>query len=119
MPRTVAIVFAEDYSGDLERLSFHTPVWIADTPSNHAAAEDAWLTAVDWPHISVTLFRPPHGYPNKDDWAALLEQIGLREKFDAVDVIGTPLTPVARNALSGTGFDRFDETPTGFRARPG
>jgi len=109
--RLVAVVFAEDFSADLERLSFHTPVWLADTPANHTAAEIAWQRAIEWPHISVTLFRP------SDDWSALLHQIALQEKsVDAIDVIGAPLAN-ARAALIEAGFGRVEETAQGFRAR--
>jgi hypothetical protein len=110
MPRSVAIVFAEDYSGQLEKLAFHTPVWLIDTPENRNAAEDAWRTAVEWPHITVTLFR-------EDDWRILLELIALREKFDLVEAIDTFLTPHARDALEAAGFVRIEETASGFRAR--
>ena len=109
--RLVAVVFAEDFSADLERLSFHTPVWLADTPANHTAAETAWQRAIEWPHISVTLFRPD------EDWSALLDQIALQEKsVDAIDVIGAPLAP-ARAALGEAGYTRLEETANGFRAR--
>jgi hypothetical protein len=108
--RLVAVVFTEDYSKELEKISFHTPVWMTDTPANRAAAEEAWRTAIEWPHISVTLFRPL-------DWAPLLEQISLHERFDVVEAIGTPLTPAARTALGEAGFVRIEETATGFRAR--
>lgn len=112
MPRNVAVVFTPDYSADLQRLAFHTPVWIVDTPANRAAAEDAWQTAIEWPHITVTLFRA------SDDWKALLEQIALKEKtIDAVEGIGTPLTQSVRTALAGFGLDRVEETRHGFRAR--
>ena len=112
MPRNVAVVFTPDYSADLQRLAFHTPVWIVDTPANRAAAEDAWQTAIEWPHITVTLFRA------SDDWKALLEQIALKEKtLDAVEGIGTTLNDAARAALSRHGLDRVEETTHGFRAR--
>jgi hypothetical protein len=111
MPRTVAIVFVDDFSTQLEKLSFHTPVWLVDTPENRAAAEAAWQRAIEWPHISVTLFR-------RDDWQALLDQIALQNRpADAIEIIGTPLTPVARTALEEAGFARFDETGNGFRVR--
>lgn len=110
MSRSVAVVFAEDYSGQLEKLAFHTPVWLIDTPENRTAAEEAWRTAVEWPHITVTLFR-------EDDWRLLLELISLRERFDVVEAIGTALTPQVREALEAAGFVRVEETPTGFRAR--
>jgi len=114
MPRTVAIVYDPDFSTQLEKLSFHTPVWLVDTPANHAAAEERWLAAVEWPNISVTLFR------EEDDLETLLQQIGLRERaIDAVDAIGAALTAGGREALAGAGFTRVDETENGFRARRG
>src|SRR5688572_15373743 len=119
MPRTVAIVFEPDFSSQLEKLAFHTPVWLVDTPHNRAAAEDAWREAVEWPHITVTLFRPPEAaHPSKDDWRMLLDQIGVEERFvEGIDVIGSPLTLPARAVLSEAGYIKFDETPAGFRAK--
>ena len=111
MSRSVAIVFAEDFSAQLEKLSFHTPVWLVDTPENRTAAEEAWQRAIEWPHISVTLFR-------KDDWQALLDQIALQKRsVEAIEIIGTPLTPAARTTLMGAGYERFEETASGFRVR--
>lgn len=119
MPRNVAIVFNPDYASQLERLAFHTPVWIVETPENRAAAEAAWHAAIEWPHITVTLFRPPGEHPRKDDWRALFELILLQEEFDSVELIGTEMTVAVRAALAELGFDRFDETREGFRARRG
>lgn len=111
MPRSVAIVFETDYGDRLEKLAFHTPVWIVDTPANRSGAERAWRTAVEWPHITVTLFRA------EDDWRALLRQIDIIERaVDVVDVIGSPLTDEARTALAKHGFEKLDETGAGFRA---
>ena len=108
MARSVAIVFEPDFAFRLEKLAFHTPVWIVDTPPNRSAAQQAWHRAVDWPHINVTLFRAT------EEWNALLDQIGA---FDAVEVIGGELTDVARAALERRGLERFDATETGFKAR--
>ena len=116
--RSIAIVFADDFSAQLEKLSFHTPVWLADTPANHTAAEEAWQRAVEWPHISVTLFRAPGANASNEDWRALLDQISLRERaVDAIEVIGAPLTAIARAVMSDAGYTRLDETPHGFRVR--
>lgn len=118
MARNVAIVFSPDYSAQLEKLAFHTPVWLADTAPNHAAAEHAWHSAVEWPHISVTLFRPPIAEPLRDDWRNLLAEISIRERnVEGIDVIGTTLTQIARASMVAAGFVRFDETPNGFKAR--
>lgn len=118
MPRNVAIVFSTDYSAQLEKVAFHTPVWLVDTPSNHSAAEQAWHSAAEWPHISVTLFRPPAGQPTRDDWRTLLAEISIRERnLEGIDVVGSPLTPVARATLVGAGFSKFEETGSGFKAK--
>lgn len=118
MPRTVAIVFDADYSARLEKTAFHIPVWLADTPANRTAAEEAWRAAVEWPHITVTLFRPPGDQPTPEDWRMLLEQIEFKEKtVEAIDVIGSSLTESTHDALVEAGFTRFEDTATGFRAR--
>ena len=112
MPRSVAIVFEQDYAASLEKLAFRTPVWLVDTPANRTAAEDAWREAVEWPHISVTLFRA------QDDWKTLLEQVELRERnLEAVEVIGSTLDPATHTTLVEAGFTRFDESASGFRAK--
>lgn len=117
MPRTVAIVLDTDYADRLEKLAFHTPVWIVDTPPNRSAAQHAWHAAVEWPHITVTLFRAFTEPASPADWRALIEQIDLHEKtFDIVDVIGSRITTNARTALEQHGFEKFDETDAGFRA---
>ena len=112
MPRSVAIVFEQDYAASLEKLAFRTPVWLVDTPANRTAAEDAWREAIEWPHISVTLFRA------QDDWRTLLEQVELRERsLDALEVIGSALDPATHTTLVEAGFTRFDESASGFRAK--
>lgn len=116
--RLVTVVFNDDYSEQLERTSFRSAVWLADTPANHTAAEAAWHAAVEWPHIRVTLFRPPAAHPTREEWRTLLEQMRLQEgDFATLDVVGSPLTLAARAALSESGFSRLDETAEGFRAR--
>ena len=107
----VAIVFAPDFSARLQKVAFHTPVWLMETPENRAAAEEAWMRAVEWPHIAITLFRPD------EEWRTLLAQIALQHPVVSVDVIGTGLTEDARTALRDAGFQKFDRTAEGFRAR--
>lgn len=118
MARGVAVVFTPDFSGQLRKLSFHTPVWIVDTPPNRAAAEELWQLAVEWPHILVTLLPATAPIATQDDWHTLFEQVSLLVRsFDAVEVFGAPLTEPARAAISALHLDRVEETPTGFRAR--
>lgn len=104
------MVFDRDFSSALEKVAFHTPVWMIDTPENRAAAEQAWRTAIEWPHIAVTLF-------SDYDWRTLLYQISLNERFEMLEVLGSPLSPEARDALQQAGFVRIEETNHGFRAR--
>ena len=111
MPRNVAVVFTPDYSEHLQRLAFHTPVWIVETPENRAAAEEAWLRAVDWPHIDVTVFR------SNETLRTLLAQVVLQHEVDAVDVIGATIDDTAREMLAEAGFPRVEPTADGFRAR--
>jgi hypothetical protein len=111
VPRNVAVVFIEDFSDRLEKLAFRTPVWLVDTPPNRASAEDAWRAAVEWPHITVTLFR------SSDDWPTLLGQIELRDRIESLEVIGASLTRATQAALISAGFTKFDETNDGFRAK--
>lgn len=107
----VAIVFAPDFSARLQNVAFHTPVWLMETPENRAAAEAAWMRQQEWPHIAITLFRP------EEEWRALLAQIAIQHHVDSVDVTGTGLTEDARTALREAGFQKFDRTAEGFRAR--
>jgi hypothetical protein len=117
MPRSVAIIFDSDFSDRLGKVAFRTPVWIVDTPANRAAAEEAWHATVDWPHITVTLFRPSEEQA-KEDWRALLDQVKLHERaVDVIEVIGAPLTLTARAVLAESGLARFEETSDGFRAK--
>ena len=105
------VVFADDYSEHLEKLAFRAPVWIVDTSANRQAAEGAWHQAVEWPHLSVTLFR-------FDDWPSLIHQISLQIRhFTGFEIIGPALSAEARDAFIAVGFSRFDETAEGFRAR--
>jgi hypothetical protein len=107
MNRRVAIVFDTEFGDRLAALVMRTPVWIVESVTNRAAVSEASNRATEWPHISVTLFRPP------DDLKHLLSQIGHQRR---VDVIGLPLTAGAREALTAAGFTKIVETNDGFRA---
>ncbi|HEX7708113.1 MAG TPA: hypothetical protein VF701_16755, partial [Thermoanaerobaculia bacterium] len=80
MPRNVAIVFEPDFADQLGKLAFHTPVWLVDTPENKRAAEVSWQAAIEWPHITVTLFRAPAEEPDQSEWCALLAQIVFQQR---------------------------------------
>ena len=107
MSRRVAIVFEPTFGDHLAELVMRMPVWIVESTANRAAVAEAWHRATEWPHISVTVFRP------RDDLRHLLSQLGHPQR---VDVIGMPLTDDARDALTVAGFRKIVETSDGFCA---
>ena len=118
MARTVAVVFDRDFSQRLESLAFAMPVWLVDTDANREAAEHAWLRAIEWPQLSVTLFRDPESRLTDDGWTTFLAEIELHHgAFDTLDVIGIALTPALRDASARSSFVIADESAGGFRAR--
>jgi hypothetical protein len=107
MSRRVAIVFDAEFGDRLLTLVMRTPVWIVESAANRSAVAEAMNRATEWPHISVTVFRP------SDDLEHLLSQIDHPQR---VDVTGLLLTDDAREALSSAGFTKIVETSEGFRA---
>jgi hypothetical protein len=107
MSRRVAIVFEREFGERLEELAMRMPVWIVESNANRAAVSEAWNRASEWPHISVTVFRPT------DNLRHLLSQIGHAQR---VDVIGMALSDEARDALMAAGFTKIVETNAGFRS---
>jgi hypothetical protein len=107
MSRRVAIVFDADFGDRLAALAMRTPVWIVESAANRSAVADAMNRTTEWPHISVTVFRPT------DDLKHLLSQLGHPQR---VDVIGLALADDSRDAMQAAGFTRLVETSDGFRA---
>ena|SRR5438270_14071735 len=107
MSRRVAIVFDREFGDRLLTLVMRTPVWIIESEANRPVVSEAWNRATEWPHISVTVFRPI------DDLKNVLSQIGHPQR---VDVIGLPCTDDARQAMCAAGFTKVIETNEGFRA---
>ena len=107
MNRRVAIVFDAEFGDRLLTLVMRTPVWIVESSANRSAVAEAMNRAAEWPHISVTVFRPI------DDLKNVLSQIGHPQR---VDVIGLPLSDVVREAMRAGGFTRIAPTADGFRA---
>jgi hypothetical protein len=111
----VALVLVPDFRESLEKLAFRMPVWIVETQENRIAAQEAWRKAEEWPQIDVTVF---HGTPNeREEWTAQIEMIDLHKRITTLEVIGSEMTLPARAALTELGFDRFESTNDGFRAK--
>jgi len=107
MSRRVAIVFDAEFGDRLLTLAMRTPVWIVESAANRSAVAEAMNRATEWPHISVTVFRPT------DDLKNVLSQIGHPQR---VDVIGLRLADDSRDAMRTAGFTKVVETNDGFRA---
>jgi len=107
MSRRVAIVFDREFGDRLLALAMRTPVWIVESSANRSAVAEAMNRATEWPHISVTVFRPT------DELKHLLSQIGHPQR---VDVVGLQLTDAVRDVLRERGFAKVVETNDGFRA---
>jgi hypothetical protein len=107
MSRRVAIVFDAEFGDRLLTLAMRMPVWIVESSTNRSAVSDAMSRATEWPHISVTVFRPT------DDLKHLLSQIGHPQR---VDVIGLRLADDSHYAMRTAGFTKVVETTEGFRA---
>ena len=107
MSRRVSIVFDAEFGDRLATLAMRTPVWIVESVTNRSAVAEAMNRATEWPHISVTVFRPT------DDLKRLLSQIGHPQR---VDVTGLRLSDDARDAIRAAGFTKVVETSDGFRA---
>jgi beta-glucanase (GH16 family) len=111
----VALVLVPDFRESLKKLAFRMPVWIIETTENRLAAQDAWHMAEEWPQIDVTIF---NGVPSKrEEWTAQIEMIDLHSRISTLEVIGSEMTLPARAALTELGFDRFEATGEGFRAK--
>jgi hypothetical protein len=108
MSRRVAIVFDREFGDRLGELAMRMPVWIVESNTNRPEVAAAWNRASEWPHISVTVFRPP------GDLRLLLTQIGQPQR---VDVIGMRLKDEVREILTDAGFATIVETSDGFRAK--
>jgi hypothetical protein len=117
MARTVTIVVDREFGERLEPLAFRNPIWIVESDPNRYAASMALHKAVDWPQISVTVFRFPEA-PTSDEWLSLLRQLdlGQRRPFDTVIVIGTSITEAMLIAFEEAGFEKLEETAEGVRA---
>jgi len=111
----VALVLVPDFRDSLKKLAFRMPVWILETPENRVAAQDTWHMAEEWPQVDVTIF---NGAPSKrEEWAAQIGMIDLHVRISTLEVIGSEMTLPARAALTELGFDRFETTREGFRAK--
>lgn len=111
----VALVLVPDFRESLKKLAFRMPVWIVETPENRLAAQEAWHMAEEWPQIDVTIFNSVPA--DREEWVGKIEMIDMHVEITTLEVIGSDMTLPARAALTELGFDRFESTKDGFRAK--
>ncbi len=111
----VALVLVKDFRDSLQKLAFRMPVWLLETQENRLAAAEAVRVSEEWPQIDVTIFT---GMPkDREEWIDRVKSMELNRRITTLEVIGSEMTLPARAALSELGFDKFETTPEGFRAR--
>ncbi len=124
---SVALVVDPAYGDRLGALAVAMPVWIADTPTNRAAAEALWRRAPSSiPHTAsgaITTFQVQPS-ESRSAWArSILGDIDLHHgeyshmpPYSALEVIGTEVTDDLREALSEYGLTEVESREDGFRA---
>ncbi len=111
----VALVLVKDFRDSLQKLAFRMPVWLLETQENRLAAAEAVRMSEEWPQIDVTIFT---GMPrDREEWIDRVKSMELNRRITSLEVIGSEMTLPARAALTELGFDKFESTPEGFRAR--
>lgn len=122
--RSVSIVVEPEFGERLATVATQSPVWIADTPANRAAAERSWSSRSNEAGVDVTTFKVVEGHSGESWCAEILPTIALHfgayddipPSYDAVDVIGTHPSPRLVELLASTGHTVIRDFPRGFRA---
>jgi hypothetical protein len=120
----VAVVLDPTFGDRLGALAEDMPVWVADTPTNRAVAEQIWHDHKGGLRADVTTFRvSQHEAP--EDWCksiigTVVEHHGEyshNPPVSVLQIIGAKPTEPLRDALAEYGFTSIDLTPQGFQAR--
>lgn len=121
------MVVDPEYGDRLDTLAAEMPIWVADTPTNRAAAEAIWRrTPAGLPHTApgaVTIF----GVQLDESpavWAlAVIGDVDFHHgeyshtpPYTALEVIGTEPTPDLQDALKDFGLTELESRADGFRA---
>jgi len=120
----VSVVLDRAFGSRLPDLLALGPVWIVDSPVNHAIAENLWAQFPTRSHLEgVTTFNAAETDSPEETLLEYLGTIDLHHGSDSADppytvleVIGARLTAKIEAVLSDLGFDSFPVTVDGFRA---
>jgi len=78
VPRSVAVVVDPAFGERLASVAECSPVWIADTPINRAAAERCWESSATSREVDVTTFKVATGESSEGWCADILPTIALQ-----------------------------------------
>lgn len=120
----VIVILIPDFGERLSALPVGVPVWIVDTPTNTSVAHRLWKESPSENHLTgITTFKFD---PNSSHEDILLDEMGTIDlhhgPFSAnppymqIQVLGTAITDIVRQALAHYGFDEFEEVADGFEA---
>jgi hypothetical protein len=124
-PYSVSIVLDRSNELSLLRdLSNAGPVWIVDTPTNQASAQNLWAEFPTRNHLDgITVFDTSADRAPEQMLMDQMDTIDLHHgvysadpPYTAIRVIGSKLTPEGRQFLETFGFDSFTLTDEGFIA---
>jgi hypothetical protein len=123
-PYSVSIVLDRSYGSLLRELIEAGPVWVVNSPANREFTQQLWAAAPTNGHLEgVTLFKASEDRAAEQMLVDWMDTIDLHHgvysadpPYTAVRVIGSRLTPEAREFLGTYGFDSFTETEEGFQA---
>ncbi len=121
---SVSIIVDPEFGERLATAAMQSPVWIAATPTNRAAAERIWASRSNEAGVDITTFKVVEGYSGESWCAEILRTIALhfgayddnQPSYEAVDVIGTHPSPRLVELLASTGHTVIRDFPRGFRA---
>jgi hypothetical protein len=120
----VFVVLDREYGSRLSSLAGNEPVWIVDTATNRAAAQEFWSSHPHRDHPDgVTTFKVSDDCSPENAFINELETIDIHHgvysanpPYTIVEVIGTQISNEIRNKLSQFGFNQLEITQQGFRA---
>jgi hypothetical protein len=124
VPYRVYVIVDPDFREKLAQLERGVPVWIVDSLTNKPVVQRFWNARPNESHLTgITTFHNMDALSPEDMLLRQLDTIELHHgpysanpAYSVIEVLGTQLTPTAKNGLAEYGFDEFHITSTGFVA---
>lgn len=120
----VCVVVDRNFGERLAAIPRGTPVWIVDTPSNRPVAHRLSKERPDETNLTgITTFDDMESSSAEELLIAELDSINMHHggysadpPYTVLEILGTPLTDSAKDALAAYAFEEFHEDSTGFTA---